>query len=126
MNGLQFCGGPIHTGRGTRRTTRRKQMGPVDVNGGVHTARKQHQRKNIPICTCVMSRVLCELGLRDSEGLDTCQKVGTSSPSGEFFGLPEQPSGHTTMAESCLHCHWLNTGSTPRLKCEVPEVNTHA
>ncbi len=28
--------GPIHTGRATRR----KQMGPVDVNGGVHTARK--------------------------------------------------------------------------------------
>ncbi len=28
----------------------RKQMGPVDVNGGVHTACKQHQRKNIRIC----------------------------------------------------------------------------
>ncbi len=43
------CQGPIRTGRGTRRTTQRKQMGPVDVNGGVHTACKQHQRKNIPI-----------------------------------------------------------------------------
>ncbi len=30
--------GPIHAGR--------KQMGPVDVNGGVHTARKQHQRRS--------------------------------------------------------------------------------
>ncbi len=40
-----------------------KQMGPVDVNGGVYTARKQHQRKNIQICGCVVSRVLCGLGL---------------------------------------------------------------
>ena len=28
-----------------------KQMGPVDVNRSVHTAHKQHQRKNIRICT---------------------------------------------------------------------------
>ena len=43
--------GPIHTGCGMQR----KQIGPVDVNGGVHTTRKQHQRKNVPICT----RALC-------------------------------------------------------------------
>ena len=30
----------------------RKQMGPVDVNGSIHTAHKQHQRKNGPICAC--------------------------------------------------------------------------
>ncbi len=40
-----------------------KEMEPVDVNGSVHTARKQHQRKNVPICMRVMSRVLCGLGL---------------------------------------------------------------
>ncbi len=33
------------------------------MNGGVHTARKQHQRKNIGICTRVASSVLCGLGL---------------------------------------------------------------
>ena len=42
----------------------REQMGPVHVNEGVHTARKQHQRKNVPICVRVASRVLCGLGLR--------------------------------------------------------------
>ena len=46
-----------------QRTTRRKQMGLVDVNGGIHTARKQHQRKNFRICAGVASRVLCGLGL---------------------------------------------------------------
>ncbi len=59
--------GPIHTGCGTRCTTRRKQMGPVDVNGGIHTAHKQHQRKNVPICVRVVSRVLCGLGLTSFE-----------------------------------------------------------
>ncbi len=38
-----------------------KQMGPVVVNGSVHTARKLHQRKNILMC--IVWRVLCELGL---------------------------------------------------------------
>ena len=52
--------GLIHTGR----VTRRKQIGPVVVNGSVHTACKQHQRKNVPICMRVASRVLCELGLK--------------------------------------------------------------
>ncbi len=42
-----------------------KQMGPVDVNGGIHTARKQHQRKNVEICARVVSRVLCGLGLEN-------------------------------------------------------------
>ncbi len=37
-------------------------MGPVVVNGSVHTARKQDERKNIPICVRVASSVLCELG----------------------------------------------------------------
>ncbi len=50
----KLCFGPIHIGRGTRRLARRNQMGPVDVNGSVHTARKQHQRKYILICAhCV-------------------------------------------------------------------------
>ena len=56
--------GPIHTGRGMRRPTQRKQMGPVDVNGGVHTTCWQHQRKNVPICTRVAFRVLCGWGLQ--------------------------------------------------------------
>ncbi len=42
--------GLIHTGR--------QQMGPVFVNGSVHTARKQHQRENVPICMHV-DRVSC-------------------------------------------------------------------
>ncbi len=45
-------------------------MGPVVVNGSIYTARKQHQRKNVPICVRVASRVLCELGLRVSGVLD--------------------------------------------------------
>ncbi len=40
-----------------------EQMGPVDVNESIHTARKQHQRKNVPICVRGASRVLCGLGL---------------------------------------------------------------
>ncbi len=42
-----------------------KEMEPIDVNGSVHTACKQHQRKNVLICVCVcvVSRVLCGLGL---------------------------------------------------------------
>ena len=38
-------------------------MGPVAVNWSVHTACKQHQRICVPLCMCVASRVLCELGL---------------------------------------------------------------
>ena len=47
--------GPIHTGRGTRHATQRKQMGPIDVNGGVHTACKQHQKICVRICACASS-----------------------------------------------------------------------
>ncbi len=56
--------GLIHTGRGTRCVTQGKQMGPVVVNGSIHTARKQHQRKNVPVCMRIASHVLCELGLK--------------------------------------------------------------
>ncbi len=41
-------------------------MGPVVVNGSIHTAHKQHQRKkhsNLSVRR-VASRVLCELGLK--------------------------------------------------------------
>ena len=38
-----------------------KQMGPVVINGSVHTECKQHQRNCIRICVRVTSRVLCEL-----------------------------------------------------------------
>ncbi len=31
-----------------------KEMEPIDVKGGVHTACKQHQRKNVPICARVV------------------------------------------------------------------------
>ncbi len=51
--------GPVHTGRGMRHAMRCKQIWPVDVNGGVYTAGKQHQRKNIGICVRLASRVLC-------------------------------------------------------------------
>ncbi len=44
-------------------------MGLVDVNGGVHTAHKQHQRKNIRICVRIASRVLCGLGLKSGTHL---------------------------------------------------------
>ncbi len=74
--------GPIHTGRGTRCATWCKQMGPVDVNGGVHTARKQYQRKNIWICAHVASRILCGLGLRKSKKwgvVGRCQMHGAGS-----------------------------------------------
>ncbi len=43
----------------------RKQMGPVDVNGGVHTALKQHQRICVRICARASS-VDWALGLRDA------------------------------------------------------------
>ncbi len=47
-------------------------MGPVDVNGSVHTARKQHQRKNIRICVRITSCVLCGLGLRKNPMYEAC------------------------------------------------------
>ena len=50
---------------GTRCATRCKQIGPIDVNG---SAPKQHQRKNVPICMRVTSRVLCGLGLTLDHG----------------------------------------------------------
>ncbi len=46
---------------------RRKQIGPINVNGGVHTAHKQHQRKNVPICMRIASGVLCGLGQRNEK-----------------------------------------------------------
>ncbi len=63
------CLGQIHTGRRTWRAMQCKQMGPVAINASVHTACKQHQRKNIPICASVASRVLCELGLMEEHNL---------------------------------------------------------
>ncbi len=54
---------PHRMWQATRSATQRKQMGPVDVNGGVHTACKQHQRINVRICVRIASRVLCGLGL---------------------------------------------------------------
>ncbi len=65
--------GPIHTGCGTQRAMQRKQMGPVDVNGGVHTAHKQRQRENILICWHIASCVLCGLGLSKPSGLSESQ-----------------------------------------------------
>ncbi len=46
-------------------------MEPIDVNGSVHTARKQHQRKNVPICARVASRVLCGLGHKKTDLLSS-------------------------------------------------------
>ncbi len=59
-----FLWGLIHTRHGTPRTTQRKQMGPIVVNRSVHTAHKQHQRKNVLICKRVPWRVQCERALR--------------------------------------------------------------
>ncbi len=52
-----------------------KQMGPIDVNGGVHTACKQHQRKNIQIYVRIASCVLCGLGLLPAGGSEGGYKV---------------------------------------------------
>ena len=52
-----------------------KEMEPIDVNGSVHTAHKQHQRKNVLICMRVTSRVLCGLGLKLHETLFSCPRV---------------------------------------------------
>ena len=56
--------GPIHTGRAAQGEMQRKQIGPVVVNGSVHTARKHHQRKKHSNLRARLSRVLCELGLK--------------------------------------------------------------
>ncbi len=79
---LHFFASHIQCGRGQRteypailgpnpHRTRRdaKEMEPIDVNGSVYTACKQHQRKNVPICVRVASRVLCGLGLDQRLGL---------------------------------------------------------
>ena len=39
-----------NTNSGERPHAQRKQMEPIDVNGSVHTARKQHQRICVGIC----------------------------------------------------------------------------
>ena len=91
----QLCSrsGPIHTGRGMRPAMWRKQMGPIDVNGGVHTAHKQHQRKNVRICTRVVSRALCGLGLwlRWNSRPQLCSS----------FGYSENTHGITHLRSGC-------------------------
>ncbi len=52
-----------------RLAMRCKQIGPIDVNGGIHTARKQYQRKNVRIYARVASRVLRGLGLACCDGI---------------------------------------------------------
>ncbi len=74
--------------------TQCKEMGPVDVNGGVHTARKQHQRKNVRICARVASRVLCGLGLSI---LQDKLRLGFQDEKLEpgFGSVPMTEHGHT-------------------------------
>ena len=59
-----------------RRVTQRKQMTPIVVNGSIHTAYKQHQRKNVPICVRVASHVLCELGLMEHTAVNRSVHTG--------------------------------------------------
>ncbi len=44
------CPCPTHTSSTQDAQRNAKQMGPVDVNGSIHTARKQHQRVCVRIC----------------------------------------------------------------------------
>ncbi len=117
--------GPIHTGRGMRRAVRRKQMGPVDTNGGVYTARKKHQRKNVGICARVASRVLCGLGLTFLCSTSCSEilrwpltPVGTGSgytkeSTGQFFGNTFGPlTTHKNLASGRI---WNLTKS-----CKIP------
>ena len=103
--------GPIHTGRETQRAMRCKQMGTVDVNGGVHTACKQHQRKNIRICMHVASRVLCGLGrMVLAENLRTktlflwmwhqCKPAWAEAFVVSFVAL----KSHNLLQENCARC----------------------
>ena len=61
MLGVKGPLGLIHIGRGMGRAMQCKQMGPVVVNGSIHTTHKQHQRKNIAICVRVASRRVARL-----------------------------------------------------------------
>ncbi len=74
----------------TRRAMQCKQMGPVVINGSVHTARKQHQRICIRICVRVASRVLCEWDLM--QRFDAMRSVWPGPEShkklGKTFGEP--------------------------------------
>ena len=49
--------GSINATQAARRDAQRKQMGPVVINGSVHTAHKQHQRICVRICLCLASCV---------------------------------------------------------------------
>ncbi len=78
-------------------------MRPVDVNGGIHTASKQHQRKNIRIYPPLASRVLCGLGLGNL-GLENIfyRQVFTQDTQlevkGAFVGV------EATLPCSCFKC----------------------
>ncbi len=73
--------------------TQLKQIGPVVINRSIHTARKQHQRKNVLIC--VASRVLCELGLMCMTTFSSVFTVVLSTPP-----LPDTPEHCRTTQSS--------------------------
>ncbi len=69
----------------TRNTT--QANGTCWCEWGVHTARKQHQRKNVPICQCVVSHVPCGLGLSKHR----CGCVALPPCFGAADKLPDPP-----------------------------------
>ncbi len=55
--------------------------GPVDVNGSVHTARKQHQRKNVPICMRVALRRASCVDWAWALQVDKCERISFADKS---------------------------------------------
>ncbi len=107
-----------------------KRMGPVDVNGSVHTARKQHQRIWVRICvraSCVdwatafppclkdfSFKIILRSGtnakhlIYDSQGQAPCSKVWAPHHQHRNRHVPQKSSGikvdedcHTAYAFSC-------------------------
>ena len=94
-------------------------MGPVDVNGGVHTARKQHQRKNIPICTHVASGILCGLGLSIAKTTTLFAFVGHPGHAGSAVCKPDSARGVEAPGPPLTRRSqsWLFRKNNPNRKC---------
>ena len=79
-----------------------KQMGPIDVNGGVHTAGKQHQRKNVPICVPLRPASCVDWA---SEQCQFAQELGSCS-GGSRRVLRSGPPGPLTPRTSNFVPRW--------------------
>ena len=68
--------GPVHTGRGTRRTTGHKQMGPVDVNREtLHTSNIKGKTFEFAPASCPASCVDWALGKTKQDWANLCVPV---------------------------------------------------